>query len=108
MRLALKRRLAAAGVAVVVALAGSAGTALACHGDGARTANAVTFTTFQGAGGLHYGGWLGWNGRYDGSRIVTSYLGLTAAALKADLGAGQTLAQIANATPNKSAQGLVD
>jgi hypothetical protein len=93
---------------VVVALAGSAGTALACDRDGARAANAVTFTTFQGAAGLHYGGWHGWNVRYDGSRIVTSYLGLTAAELKADLKAGQTLAQVANATPNKSAQGLVD
>jgi hypothetical protein len=42
-----------------------------------------------------------------GANVVTDYLGITAAQLRADLKAGQTLAQIANATPGKSAAGLV-
>lgn len=66
--------------------------------------------------------WAGGHGRHDnggrhgaaaaavragGSNVVTAYLGITAAQLRADLKAGQTLAQIANATPGKSAAGLV-
>src|SRR6267143_1051220 len=102
MRLALKRRLGAAGVAVVVALGAGAGSAVACHGDGARAAASTTFFGgFQQAGGSHFGGWFwGW---HHSRAVVTTYLGLSSDQVKADLKAGQTLAQIANATPNKSA-----
>jgi hypothetical protein len=48
-----------------------------------------------------------WHGAWLGS-TVTSYLGLQPAQIKSDLAAGKTLAQIANATPGKSASGLVD
>ena len=39
---------------------------------------------------------------------VASYLGISPAQLASELGSGKTLAQIASATPGKSAQGLVD
>ena len=39
---------------------------------------------------------------------AATYLGLTQAELRTQLESGKTLAQIANATPTKSAQGLVD
>jgi hypothetical protein len=45
--------------------------------------------------------------RGGGSNVVTAYLGISATQLRTDLKAGQTLAQIANATPGKSAAGLV-
>jgi hypothetical protein len=77
---------------------GGAGAALACHGDGTTAASQLSFATFHRAGAWH-GSWLG--------STVTSYLGLTPAQIKADLAAGQTLAQIANAIPGKSAAGLI-
>ncbi len=97
MSLGLKRRLAAAAVVLAVS-GGGAGTALACHGDGAANASQVSFTTFHRAGGFH-SAWLG--------STVTGYLGLSATQIKADLKAGKTLAQIADATPGKNAAGLV-
>src|SRR5207245_9230585 len=39
---------------------------------------------------------------------AASYLGLSPARLRADLAAGMTLAQIADATPGKSTRGLID
>ena len=97
MSLVLKRRLAVS-AAVLTVFGGSAGTALACHGDGAATASQLSFTAFHHEGTWH-GTWFG--------SAVTSYLGLQPAQIKTDLAAGQTLAQIANATPGKSATGLV-
>jgi len=97
MSLVLKRRLAVS-AAVLTVFGGSAGTALACHGDGAATASQLSFTAFHHEGTWH-GTWFG--------SAVTSYLGLQPAQIKADLAAGQTLAQIANATAGKSASGLV-
>ncbi len=41
------------------------------------------------------------------SRPTATYLGISAATLKTDLKSGKTLAQIADATPNKSAAGLI-
>src|SRR5919199_4863328 len=41
-------------------------------------------------------------------QAAASYLGVTVSDLKADLKAGQTLAQVAAATPGKSVQGLTD
>jgi hypothetical protein len=100
MSLVLKRRLAV-GAAVVAVFGGSAGTALACHGAGADTAGTTTsFAVFHHGGIWHHGGWWWWSN-------VTGYLGLSPDVVKADLRSGQTLAQIANATPGKSAAGLV-
>src|SRR5438128_9673225 len=108
MRLILKRRLAAAGVAVVVALGAGASSAVACHGDGARAAaNTTFFGAFQRAGGSQFEGWHGLWGWHRSWGVVTTYLGLSSDQVKTDLKSGQTLAQIANATPNKSADGLV-
>jgi hypothetical protein len=42
-----------------------------------------------------------------GLHVVADYLGLTPAQLRADLKSGKTLAQIADATPGKSASGLI-
>ena len=97
MSLGLKRRLAVS-AAVLAVCGGSAATALACHGDDTAAATRLSFTTFHHEGMWH-GTWFG--------TAVTTYLGLTPAQIKADLAAGQTLAQIANATPGKSASGLV-
>jgi CheY-like chemotaxis protein len=47
-------------------------------------------------------------GGVDLGAAVTAYLGKTAAQLQTDLQSGKTLAQIADATPNKSAAGLID
>jgi len=96
--MSLERRLAVP-VAVLAVLGGGAGTAAACHGDGSSAAaTQFSFTSFH-HGGMRHGGWLG--------STVTSYLGLQPAQIKADLEAGKTLAQIADATPGKSSAGLI-
>jgi hypothetical protein len=97
MRNTLKRRLAAAGAVVVVALAG-AGSAFAC--DGSHAGQGVLAAKFaQSHEGLHHGGLLA---------LPSAYLGLSSDSIKAQLASGKTLAQIAGATPGKSAAGLVD
>jgi hypothetical protein len=99
MSLVLKRRLAV-GAAVAAVFGGSAGTALACHGAGADTTGATTsFAAFHHGAMWHHGGWW-WSN-------VTGYLGLSPDVVRADLRSGQTLAQIASATPGKSAAGLI-
>lgn len=45
--------------------------------------------------------------RFHGLDVVTSYLGISSTELLTQLRAGKTLAQIANATPGKSASGLI-
>jgi hypothetical protein len=50
--------------------------------------------------------WM-WHG-FGLGNVVTTYLGLSPATIRGDLASGQTLAQIANATPGKSSAGLVD
>ena len=97
MSLVLKRRLAVS-AAVLAVCGGSAGTALACHGGDTAGATRLSFATLHHEGTSH-GSWFG--------TTVTSYLALTPAQIKAKLAAGQTLAQIANAIPGKSASGLV-
>jgi hypothetical protein len=47
-------------------------------------------------------------GRFPGLEAAATYLGTTADALRTQLQSGETLAQIANATAGKSAQGLID
>jgi hypothetical protein len=44
----------------------------------------------------------------DGIHVAATYLGISDASLLAQLSAGKTLAQIANATSGKSASGLID
>jgi len=97
MSLGLKRRVAVS-AAVLSVFAAGAGGALACDHPGATAATQLSFSTFHHEGMWH-ASWLG--------AAVTSYLGLQPAQIKTDLAAGQTLAQIANATPGKSATGLV-
>ncbi len=83
------------GVVLVVAAAlGTAGGALACDGSGSAKMEANRTLASS-----HKGGPL---------MVVSSYLGLTRAQILSQLKAGKTLAQIANATPGRSATGLVD
>jgi ribosomal protein L10 len=79
--------------ASVAALALGVGTALAGNGHHAKKAHAVRAAKAAGHGGE--------------VRAAAGYLGLTVAELRADLKAGKTLAQVADATPGKSADGLV-
>jgi hypothetical protein len=86
---------------VVVALGGS-GAAIACdHGGGGADASrgvmAAKFAMTRHVG--HHFGLLS---------LPSAYLGLSKDAIKAQLASGKTLAQIAAATPGKSAAGLVD
>ena len=97
MSLGIMRRLAASAVVLSV-LAGSAGAAVACHHPGTTSATQLSSTTFHHE-------WMGHG--FGLGNAVTTYLGLSRTTIKADLAAGQTLAQIANATPGKSAAGLV-
>jgi hypothetical protein len=78
----------AAGAAVAVLALGAGAATADGHGGGQRVA----------AHALTRGG---------GTNVVTGYLGISAAQLRADLKSGRTLAQIADATPGKSAAGLV-
>ena len=98
MSIRLKRRLAAAGVAVVVAFLG-AGTAAACDGGGDHGHGVLAAQFALRHDGGHHFGLLS---------LPSAYLGLSKDAIKAQLASGKTLAQIADATPGKSAAGLVD
>jgi len=86
------RRIAVA-AAVLVALIGSSGTAVACDGGGGARALVGTFAV------RHHGGFF--------LSAATSYLGLSPATLKAQLASGKSLAQVATAQ-GKSVTGLVD
>jgi hypothetical protein len=67
-----------------------------------------TRPSFPGPGkGFGFGRGLGAQAGGDLSAAAT-YLGITPAALKADLQSGKTLAQVADATSGKSAAGLID
>jgi hypothetical protein len=93
----MRRRIAASTV-LVVAL-GAPGTALACPGDGgAAQASTRILTAYERQS---------W-GNPARLALVTSYLGIPKAQIVDRLKSGQTLAQVANATPGKSATGLVD
>jgi ribosomal protein L10 len=58
---------------------------------------------------MHKSGHHGWK-HHRGSLLAlpAAYLGISTDALKDQLKSGKTLAQVAAATPGKSAQGLVD
>jgi hypothetical protein len=93
----LVRRLAVATAAVGVLIPVGAGTAAACDGghDNGRASNVAFRVAHHEKLGELFG-------------VAQSYLGLSDDALRADLKGGHTLAQIADATPGKSAAGLVD
>lgn len=102
-----KIALVAAGVA---ALAGG-GTAIAAKGHSGNTSGEPTMSMRGGGmmmggrgmmmgGGMHRGGF--------GLDAAATYLGTTVDALRTQLASGKTLAQIANATSGKSAQGVID
>lgn len=93
-----RRRLAAATVAVVVGVTGT-GTAMACDGRGDHDSG-VRAATFS----MHHR----WHHRRALLVAASTYLGLSKDQLKMQLASGQTLAQIAAATPGRSAAGLVD
>ena len=104
MELTLRRRLAA-GAATVVALGGvGTGTAVACNGPGDGhdvPAAQMAFTLRVAQHGVRFG-------QPALLRSATADLGISGADLAARLRSGQTLAQIADAIPGKSADGLVD
>lgn len=81
-------------VVMVMAFMPAAGNAYACDGSHSGVA-AASYTMVR----HHHRGLL---------RAAATYLGLTKAELKAKLAAGQSLAQVASATPGKSSTGLVD
>jgi hypothetical protein len=97
MNLVLKRRLAVLAAALAAA-GGTAGTALACDHDGFAAAR-MTLSAEHHHAFVHRD-FLG--------GTISGYLGLTRAQILADLRSGQTLAQIADAIPGKSAAGLVE
>jgi hypothetical protein len=87
-----------AGCGIAIAAAG-AGAAVASRGTHARPAAPATAASSFAA--AHHGprGFLS---------AAVSYLGLTEDQIRTQLQAGKTLAQIADATPGKSASGLID
>jgi hypothetical protein len=92
------RRLAAGAVIVGALIPAGAGAATACdggHHDGVAAATYTMRHTF----GAHHRGMLA---------VASRYLGLSRTAIVAQLKAGKSLADIANATTGKSADGLVD
>lgn len=83
------------GVVLVVAVAlGTAGGALACDRSGSAKQEAMRTLAAHKEKAV-FG-------------VVSSYLGIPSKKIAAKLKAGKTLAEIANATPGKSAAGLVD
>lgn len=98
MALRLERRLAATAVAVVVASIG-AGTAAACDHDGSQRTGVLAARFAMHHGWKHHHGSM--------LALPAAYLGSSTDALKDQLRSGKTLAQIADATPGKSASGLV-
>jgi hypothetical protein len=79
-------------IVMVLAFLPAAGNAYACGGGHSSTAYAAEH--HSPARGVLY--------------VAKNYLGLSFAQLKTDLRDGKSLADIANATPGKSASGLVD
>jgi hypothetical protein len=85
-----------------VVVLGGTGTAFACDGGGDAPAPAATDASLMlrstSARSVQ---------RTTLLRAITSYLGITRADLTVQLGAGKTLAQVADGTRGKSAAGLV-
>ena len=98
----------AAAAAAVLALAGggAAIAATASHGSApAATAHPASYVRSQDSPPAMFPG--GRHGPSDELEAAAAYLGVTTAQLQSDLQSGKTLAQIANATAGKSADGLI-
>jgi hypothetical protein len=95
---ALKRRIAVGGAVALAATGG--GVAVAARGHDAQPLARAASPSFAAAYGSHHrrGGFV--------SAVVT-YLGLSPDQIRTQLQSGKTLAQIADATPGKSAAGLI-
>jgi hypothetical protein len=101
----MARRWKIASVAVGLFAAGGAGAAFATAGDGhARPAVSGTPVSAYSAP-LRHG--FGFRAAGGGLAAAASYLGTTPMALVDQLRSGKTLAQIANQTSGKSADGLI-
>jgi hypothetical protein len=90
------RRLAAGAVIVGALVPAGAGAATACdggHHDGTRGVSFTVRHHMRDHGAL---------------AVASSYLGLSREVIKSQLHQGKSLAEIADATTGKSAQGLVD
>lgn len=81
---------------MVLAVLPAAGNAYACDHNGTNGTSDVAAASYS----MHHGG-LGL------LRASATYLGLTGDQLKTKLASGQSLTQVADATPGKSASGLV-
>lgn len=99
MRLGRMRRLAAATVIVGALVPAGAGAATACDGGHLDRTTAGVYAAKHTLFGRHHRGVL---------TVASNYLGLSRATIVGKLESGESLAQIANATPNKSDGGLVD
>jgi hypothetical protein len=98
MRRHLKRRLALI-VALAAVLGGGTAVALAATGSHHTRRHHHAHRAHAHAAGTH--------ARHGLLQTAASYLGVSASALRTQLGSGETLAQIAAATPGRSAAGLV-
>jgi hypothetical protein len=94
--LSLKQKLLA-GVAIAAVATGGTVAALAATGDGKHAGRRVASAHAAGPHRRCLGGQLG---------VASGYLGVPRAQLRSELGAGESLAQIAAATPGKSPDGL--
>ncbi len=84
-------------VAIAVAAASLAGAGAAVAESSQTHSNPLTHGLRGGPGGMHHG-----------LSAAAAYLGLTESELQTKLQSGKTLAQVANATDGKSADGLID
>src|SRR5689334_13213230 len=99
MELGRMRRLAACTLAVGTLVPAAAGAASAC--DGGHNGSGVQAASFTAD---HHMG-FGW--KHQVLSVASSYLGLSTDTIVADLKAGQSLGQIADATAGHSSAGLV-
>ena len=101
MRLGHMRRLAAGAVIVGALVPAGAGAASACDGGHYNGVAGASYTLRHDFKHHRYGH------RFGVLNVAVSYLGLSKDTIRADVKNGQSLADIANATSGKSADGLV-
>jgi hypothetical protein len=111
------KTIVAAALAIGLAGAGAAFAAGRLHGSKAAPAVSGSSPVSAAGPGASAGGFFGFGhrafgpmhaGRGGDLATAASYLGLDEGALRTQLQGGKTLAQIADATPGKSAKGLID
>lgn len=101
MELRRMRRLAACTLVVGTLVPAAAGAASACDGGhNGNNAKAASFATYKHAG-------FGFGFKHQALSVASAYLGLSTDTIVADLKAGQSLGQIADATAGHSSAGLV-